>query len=405
MVQIRTGAFVNQPLKVCLLLQGDDNWIGGIEYIKNITLALSCLPHDHRSTVEISLLCRKSIEEVFYDQIKPYLKKIYYEEDLPGSLMKRIYWKFTGIISGRYDARLDTFFRTNCFDFIYPFSTRRRGLLPYRSAAWIADFQHKHMPEYFTARDIRKRDITFSGIAENAPIVVLSSKTAQHDFGKYYPGHAHKSRVLSFCTYPMSLWYEEDPIEAQRRYTLPDRFFLVSNQFWQHKNHMAVFRAMKILREKAIYPVIACTGRVHDHRQGDYGDTIKQAISDMGLTGQVHLLGLIPRIDQIQLMRRSLAVIQPSLFEGWSTVVEDARCLGKPIILSDIPVHMEQNPLKGIFFQKDSPEDLAHHMGQCWDSCKTGPVTQDEKYARDRALEAAELYGHRILDLMMGRIS
>jgi glycosyltransferase involved in cell wall biosynthesis len=393
---------VKQPLAICLLLQGDNNWIGGVEYIKNITLALSCLPHDLRSTLGISLLCSKGIEVALYDQIIPYLKKIYYVEDLPSSLFKRVYWKLLGIMLGKYDTRLDTLFRVNHFDFVYPYFTKRRGLMPYRSAAWIADFQHKHMPQYFTARDIRKRDHTFSCIAEHAPVIVLSSRTAQRDFSQHYPGHTHKTRVLSFSTFPISQWYEEDPIETQRRYTLPDRFFLVSNQFWQHKNHMVIFRAMKILRDKAILPVIACTGRVHDHRQGTYGDYIQKSISDMGLTDQVHLLGLILRIDQIQLMRRSLAVIQPSLFEGWSTVVEDARCLGKPVVLSDIPVHKEQNPPHSVFFNKDSPEDLAQIIKDLWEKLSPGPHLRDESQARENALKAIMNYGNRIYDLARG---
>jgi hypothetical protein len=58
-------------------------------------------------------------------------------------------------------------------------------------------------------------------------------------------------------------------------------------------------------------------------------------------------------------MRHSLAVIQPSLFEGWSTVVEDARCLGKKIILSDLLVQVEQNPQGSEFFERHSPQQLA----------------------------------------------
>ena len=58
-------------------------------------------------------------------------------------------------------------------------------------------------------------------------------------------------------------------------------------------------------------------------------------------------------------IRASAAVIQPSQFEGWSTVIEDARALGKPLIASDFPVHLEQNIPNSSFFRMGDPADCA----------------------------------------------
>ena len=58
-------------------------------------------------------------------------------------------------------------------------------------------------------------------------------------------------------------------------------------------------------------------------------------------------------------MKDSEVVINPSKFEGWSTTVEEAKSLGKNIILSDIPVHREQNPKWGIYFDPNNPNQLA----------------------------------------------
>ena len=70
-------------------------------------------------------------------------------------------------------------------------------------------------------------------------------------------------------------------------------------------------------------------------------------------------LGFIPREDQLELMKNAIAVIQPSKFEGWGTVVEDAKTLGKQIILSDIPVHREQFGEHGFYFKPDDYMSLA----------------------------------------------
>jgi hypothetical protein len=50
------------------------------------------------------------------------------------------------------------------------------------------------------------------------------------------------------------------------------------------------------------------------------------------------------------------------LFEGWSTVVEDAKSLNKFIFLSDIPVHREQNPLNVCYFNPYEEIDLTQKL-------------------------------------------
>jgi hypothetical protein len=70
------------------------------------------------------------------------------------------------------------------------------------------------------------------------------------------------------------------------------------------------------------------------------------------------MLGLISRSDQLLLMRNSQAVIQPSLFEGWSTVIEDAKSLQVPVIASNLKVHIEQLGKDGCYFDPHDPEAL-----------------------------------------------
>ena len=56
------------------------------------------------------------------------------------------------------------------------------------------------------------------------------------------------------------------------------------------------------------------------------------------------ILGVVPYNDLLSLMAYSIAVINPSKSEGWSSTVEQAKSYGKMILLSDLDVHLEQNP-------------------------------------------------------------
>jgi glycosyltransferase involved in cell wall biosynthesis len=73
-------------------------------------------------------------------------------------------------------------------------------------------------------------------------------------------------------------------------------------------------------------------------------------------------MGAIPYEDMLGLMYHSIAVINPSLFEGWSTTVEESKSLGKKVLLSDIDVHLEQSPKRALFFNPNDSDELADLM-------------------------------------------
>ena len=77
-------------------------------------------------------------------------------------------------------------------------------------------------------------------------------------------------------------------------------------------------------------------------------------IESLDLGDSWRFLGLIPYKDVLSLMRSSVAVINPSLVEGWSTTVEEAKSLRVPLVLSDILVHREQAIRDAIFFDPHS---------------------------------------------------
>ena len=85
----------------------------------------------------------------------------------------------------------------------------------------------------------------------------------------------------------------------------------------------------------------------------------------------------------MEIFRHASVVIQPSLFEGWSTVVEDAKAVGRPIIATDLPVHREQ--LEGYdpawLFRPSAAEELAALLEGVWPQLPPGPEGDRERVA------------------------
>ena len=157
--------------------------------------------------------------------------------------------------------------------------------------------------------------------------------------------------------------------------------------------------ALRLLKAEGVYPITVWTGQLSDYRRPGYYERIAKTLREYQLEHQVFILGLIPKVDQMQLMRRSIAVIQPSLFEGWSTVVEEARCIGKPIILSDIPVHIEQNPPDSAYFDHTSSDSLAQVMAKWWKSLSPGPDAEQEEAAKGKNRTDVRVFAKKFLEI------
>ena len=264
---------------------------------------------------------------------------------------------------------------------------------------WIWDFQHKHYPEFFSKKQRRSRDHIFLRVAESAKLIVTSSEDAVSDFDHFFPGYHEKFRVLHFRAFPAFEWFESDTVKTRNEYSLPPCYLVLPNQFWVHKNHKVVFEATKILAHRSVDVHVVCTGNTVDYRDPGHFPRLTSYVKDNNIESRIHILGLLPRLDQIQIVRGSVAVIQPSLFEGWSTVVEDARALGKPAFLSDLPVHREQNLPGAIYFDPHDPEALADGIAEVWGNLAPGPSASDEQKALARQQELVVEYGRDFMKI------
>lgn len=383
-------------LKLGLRLIGSDEWIGGVYYIHNLVRALRSLPRDEQP--EIALTLPSGTERKYYEEIEPLAELLPYGSNKIIPLAPSLSHRVTQLLNrNRFILSLaisaKQFLGGNPYralkqalsnahvSVLFPCTNSMGTTFAIPWLGWAWDFQHKHLPELFSKYECRRRDEIFARLATDAPLIVVSSHNALADFNQFFPGQSHKLRVLHFTTAPVPAWYEADVLQSWQKFDLPARYLMLPNQFWVHKNHHVVFEAVKLLVERGLDMNLVCTGGTGDYRNPGHFKQLCNYIKTNDLGKRIRILGLIPRYDQIEVMRGAMAVVQPSLFEGWSTVVEDARALGKRQFLSDIQVHREQNPPNAVYFSPCSPEALADVIAAAWDSLSPGPCLSDEQAA------------------------
>jgi glycosyltransferase involved in cell wall biosynthesis len=355
----------------------DIRWIGGRIYLRNLVHILASLPSRERPEVVLlggvtaqSALVRHLSSFDFVKGIGP-TNEVVARLGRAGAWVERLL---------RYAARrLVKPTKSRGIDLEFP--VFEVGERPWPSLYWIPDFQHAAMPQLFSSEELRWREATYSRIAQQHGVLLLSSQATLSDFRRLFPDAAVSPRVWSFCS---SLGAgEQGGANPRDKYGLPEKFLYVPNQFWVHKDHATVVRALGLLRAKGLAPTVVCTGLQEDYRHPDHFRALMEDAGTSGVAAQIRCLGIVPREDQLEIFRHAAAVVQPSLFEGWSTVVEDTKSLGRPLILSDIPPHLEQAPGAAHFFRAGSPEDLAQVLEAAWPTLVPGPDSSAERTALD----------------------
>jgi glycosyltransferase involved in cell wall biosynthesis len=303
-----------------------------------------------------------------------------------------------------YRERRDSFERLNQilarhnFDVALPI-TSASGHVGVPWVGHLPDMQHKHYPEFFSREEYLSREAQFRSLLQKAKAVIVNSRNAKADIDEAFPGHQCAIFNLPFAPLLNPAWLEREAGTPLARYNLPGRYFLISNQFWIHKSHATAFEALAQLSSAYNDVSIVCTGNTSDYRHPDYFRRLQDRIVALKIQNRVRILGLVPKSDQIQIMRAAVAVIQPTLFEGTpgGISVYDAVSIGTPVILSDIAINREVKDDKACiqFFERSNAEALAEKMRMALGSPWRQP-SNDE--LRTQSHRRAEALGIRILE-------
>jgi len=323
----------------------DKRWIGGVYYVRNLISALNLLPNDRKPKIIILSQSDDGYNYLDEETQYPYMD-----------------WTIPGLVRGydiglsrkrRYINRFLHWYKNNDFVFYVVFPHPIPSVSD-STICWIPDFQDKRLPELFHNEELEQRTIQHIEYASRAKHIVFSSKSALVDFEYFYPGYNVQKHVVRFAAFNdvsnlLSFEY------IQNKYSLPANYFYCPNQFWIHKNHKVVIEAVAKLANKHSKICLAFSGKEYDHRAPSYTDDLKNLVRKLGLSENVRFLGFIPRNDQLAILKNARLVVQPSLFEGWSTVIEDAKSLSQYVLASDINTHREQLVANGELF---SPNDF-----------------------------------------------
>jgi glycosyltransferase involved in cell wall biosynthesis len=372
----------------------DDHWIGGRNYYSSLISAIEAV---EGHTVQITLVTGTKTRTALPAQF-PAIRHVRTRLLDRGSGAWALRQVPRALSRWKSDPLLATLLRRNGIDLLsHAWGLGERA--PIKSLAWVPDFQFLHFPGFWSPSQLRRTYQLHAATCESATAIVLSSSSALSDLKVFAPTCKLPVHVLHFAPLPIDVSNLPVASAIRAKYKLPERYFHLPGQFWTHKNHRVVVDALAVAKARGLDITVACTGKTDDHRQPDYFGGLMADCARGGVIDNFRVLGMVPHIDAQALMRHAQAVINPSLFEGWSTTVEEAKALGKRTLLSDIPVHREQAPCGGRYFAPQDPEQLAVLLADCQEA--DWPEPDSTEIARAH-VERLRTFGHSYMKIARG---
>ncbi|MCM1103069.1 MAG: glycosyltransferase [Clostridium sp.] len=388
---------------VALLGDGLYTWDGGVDYLSNIAGILEYVDRnreDYRIRLYLVLpmeypvvrLARKFLSKGERDDIARFSYIIEVFRSACQEVQVVYYRKHVKKLHDDKGKSLQKTLTKIGADICFPIL---RDYYPELRTPWIgyiADFQEKYLPELFDEQTRSYREKNSICQTRNTQYFIATSESVKKDLEEFYPGE-YQVFAQPFAPMAADSFFDTSGV-ALAKYALPEVYFLISNQFWSHKDHRTAFRALKRLHEQGYGEVhIVCTGKMDDDfRNASYCDELRKSVREMGLEDSIHFLGYIPKLDQIEIMKRSVCLLQPSLFEGdpGGCSAYNAASLLIPVIMSDIRVNREAEGVDGItLFEAENPDSLAECMKNALKEKRR--IVSDEQIREHNRLNADKL--------------
>ncbi|MBR1857949.1 MAG: hypothetical protein IJ797_00435, partial [Selenomonadaceae bacterium] len=181
-------------------------------------------------------------------------------------------------------------------DIVFPSGKPLGNIFPFPWVGYICDLQHKHFPQNFSSDECRDRDNLFYNELKDSDSLIVTSEDVKNGLRKYYPEIYDENKIYATPVFHTlrEEWLHLENISLDK-YNLPEKYFLISNQFWLHKDHKTACEALAILHNnnpsmKDIH--IVCTGVMYDYRDPNskHIKDLMSKIKELHIEDKVHFL-------------------------------------------------------------------------------------------------------------------
>jgi glycosyltransferase involved in cell wall biosynthesis len=235
-----------------------------------------------------------------------------------------------------------------------PFNLPRR----IRRVTVIHDLTPVLFPRFHRLHSQLLQRIFLRPILRRASMVITNSRHTSKDVAEYCPGVAAKTRHIY-------LGIDKNLAEAGKDASIEHitggrRYFLFTGTIEPRKNLVSLLEAYRIYREMSLRDDLLVIAGGKGWKSGAFFNKLKQH----AFRHDIIMAGYVDRGTLGALYRHALALVYPSLYEGFGLPVAEAMSCGTPCLLSSNSSLPEVGGEAALYFDPLEPEDIADSMNR-----------------------------------------
>ncbi len=306
-------------------------------------------------------------------------------------------WRF---YTPSFHPVVKTIVNQKCDLWVFPTQDTWTYLIPVPAIGTIYDLMHRYQkkfPEVSDHGEFQRREKHYMNICKWSDGILVDSQVGKQHVVESYQVNPNNIHVLPFVA-PKYILDDDRNSKTANRYDLPEKYFFYPAQFWEHKNHKSLLKAMADLKDEISDLTFVFVGTPYN----GYESTIALS-KELNLINSIKILGYVPDHDIPELYRRSRALIMPTFFGPTNIPPLEAMALSCPVAISDIFGIREQLGDAAVYFNPESVDEIKNAMRLLWtdDSLcqnlsKKG-VVQSERWNQERFNKKFESIINRVL--------
>jgi glycosyltransferase involved in cell wall biosynthesis len=230
---------------------------------------------------------------------------------------------------------------------------------PFALTVW--DLEHRnqtYFPEVsLSGQDFDQREKFYKNAIPKASYVIIGNDEGARQVNEFYDFPKERIRTIPMPT-PQFV-YEgtgDDKILSSNDLKKEEYVFYPA-QFWPHKNHIRILKAVKLLKSQGINLKVAFSGSDKGNRK-----YIAEKVRELGLENEVKFLGFVSQSELISLYQNAFATTFVSALGPDNIPPLEAMALGCPVICADAPGMKIQLGNSALFFNRWDENNLAEQI-------------------------------------------
>jgi glycosyltransferase involved in cell wall biosynthesis len=305
-------------------------------------------------------------------QILNYADKVIAKDKKVSNPIKKMVYRvllkvhFFGIIDWAtkrmFRERLNKIVENDIDLMIFPAGSQYAQFLKIPYITTIYDLEHRKHPEFPEVSSQGRwlsREHYYKSICRSACIILVDSDVGKQDVVNYYGVDPVKVAILPYLApnYLQENISEEEAKDALSHRNIPDKYIFYPAQFWPHKNHLNLVKAIEILQSEGIKVSAIFTGT----KKAEFGEfqRVQNYINEKSLSDIVRYMGYVSNEEMSAFFKLATAMVMPTFFGPTNIPVLEAWKMGCPVVYSDISGCREQLSNAGLLINPYDPADIA----------------------------------------------